>query len=92
MEDALYRGNREPTLDQILAEPIIQTIMRRDGTTAKSIRELLRCVSRGAKPPEPPKLRFLSAAPPVSREPPQASAGVLAQAAAPHWPRVFPGL
>ncbi len=60
MEDALYRGNREPSLDQILAEPIVQTIMRRDGTTAKSIRELLRHVSRGVEPPGPPKLRFLS--------------------------------
>jgi hypothetical protein len=30
MEDTLFRGNREPTLDQILAEPIVQTMMRRD--------------------------------------------------------------
>jgi hypothetical protein len=31
----------EPTLDQLLAEPIVQQLMRRDGIDATTIRHLL---------------------------------------------------
>jgi hypothetical protein len=31
----------EPTLDQLLAEPIVQQLMRRDGIDAATIRHLL---------------------------------------------------
>jgi len=95
MEDALYRGNREPRLDQILAEPIVQTIMRSDGADAESIRQLMRKAADAVKPPDPPKLHFTPPVPAETRngnELPQASIGVLARAGASRWPRVFPSL
>lgn len=92
MEDVLFRGNREPSLDEILAEPIVKTVMKRDQIDEDTVRALMRRV----RPMPPPKLRFAPPAPPASaatEAPPQASIGVLAQAAAPAaWPRVFPGL
>ena len=93
MEDTRFRDNREPTLDQILAEPIVQAMMRRDAVDENTIRELIRKAVR-AKPPTP-KLDIIPPAPPPEREgdAPQASIGVLAQASAePRWPRVFPSL
>jgi len=93
MEDTLFRGNREPTLDQILAEPIIQAMMRRDGVAEAALRRLVRQAAHRGPPPEAAKLRFIPPAPPASDAPPQASIGMLAQAAAaPRWPRVFPSL
>lgn len=95
MEDALFRGNREPMLDQILAEPIVRTMMRRDGIDETTIRELMRNVAN-AKRLGPAKIDFVPLVPPredARSDLPQASLGVLAQAAAePRWPRVFPGL
>lgn len=89
MEDTLFRGNREPSLDEILAEPIVKTVMKRDRIDEDTVRALMRRV----RPMPPPKLRFVPPAPPSGDgEPPQASAGVLAQASTPHWPRVFPSL
>jgi hypothetical protein len=41
VEDLLFRGNREPSLDEILAEPIVHTIMRRDGADEALIRRLM---------------------------------------------------
>lgn len=41
MEDLLFRGNREPSLDEILAEPIVHTIMQRDGADEALIRQLM---------------------------------------------------
>lgn len=92
MEDTLFRGNREPSLDQILAEPIVQMIMRRDGVDDQSIRRLMR---KAAAMAGAAKLAFIQLTPLVAGPDGEllpASAGVLAQAAAPHWPRVFPGL
>jgi hypothetical protein len=95
MEDTLFRGNSEPTLDQILAEPIVQSMMRRDRIDERTIRALMR-TAVGAKAPRFPKLDFVAPAPPPAGETsglPEASLGVLAQAAAePRWPRVFPSL
>ncbi|HLI21439.1 MAG TPA: hypothetical protein VKV32_10005 [Stellaceae bacterium] len=90
MEDTLFRGNREPTLDEILAEPIVKTVMKRDRIDEDTVRTLMRRV----KPMPPPKLRYAPPQPPSSAaQVPQASIGVLAQAvAAPSWPRVFPSL
>lgn len=91
--DVLFRGNREPTLDQILAEPIVKTLMRRDGADEAAIRRLL---AKATGRPKPVPLSFTPPAPPASAAtevPLQASIGVLAQAAAPPaWPRVFPSL
>ena len=42
MEDVLFSGNREPTLDDILAEPIVRTLMHRDGVEEDQIRQLLK--------------------------------------------------
>ena len=94
MEDTLFRGSREPSLDQILCEPIVQTIMRRDGADPDSVRRMMRNIAGTAMPPDRPKLRFttLPDARKSETELPQASAGVLAQAGAPRWPRVFPSL
>jgi hypothetical protein len=97
MEDTLFRGNREPTLDQILAEPIVQTIMRRDGVDAETVRRLMRPAIRGASPATAarPKLNFVPPTPPprAVSDSPHTSIGVIAQAAnAPQWPRVFPSL
>jgi len=92
MEDTLFRGNREPTLDQILAEPIIQTMMRCDEIDERTIREVMRKAA-SAKPPSPPKLDFAPPASPEVGESPQMRIGALARIAAePHWPRVFPSL
>jgi hypothetical protein len=93
MEDTLFRCNREPTLDEILAEPIVQAVMRRDGVDETTIRRLIRTAARA----KPPKLAFIPPAPAREEDsdPPQASIGVLAQAQAaaePRWPRVFPSL
>lgn len=97
MEDTLYRGNREPTLDQMLAEPIVRTIMQRDGVGEETVRHLMQRARRCAQPANPSKLNVVPPAPAAHREErarsaPQASIGVLAQAAAPHWPRIFPSL
>jgi hypothetical protein len=96
MEDTLFRGNREPTLDQILAEPIVQMMMRRDGVDAETVRRLMRPATRGTSPTARPKLNFIPPSPPPPRatsDSPRASIGVIAQAAtAPQWPRVFPSL
>jgi hypothetical protein len=95
MEDTLFRGNREPTLDQILAEPIVQTIMRRDGVDAETVRRLMQPAPHGASPAARPKLNFVPPTPPprATSDEADASIGVIAQAAtAPHWPRVFPSL
>lgn len=54
--------NGEPTLDEILSEPIVQLLMRRDGIDDRSIRRLQRCASLGLRliwaeracPPRPP--------------------------------------
>jgi hypothetical protein len=94
MEGTLFCGNCEPALDQILAEPIVQMMMRRDGIDEGNIRELMRKATC-ARPGGSPRLDFRVVTPPerVLRDPPQASIGVLAQAAAePRWPRVFPSL
>ena len=94
MEDTLFRGNCEPTLDQILAEPIVQAMMRRDAVDENTIRQLMRKAAR-AKPLRPRRLDFIAPAPPSDGacDAPQASIGVLAQARAePRWPRVFPSL
>jgi hypothetical protein len=95
MEDTLFHGNSEPTLDQILAEPIVRSMMRRDRIDERTIRELMRKAA-SAKPLRFPKLDFVPPAPPPGGESsgwPQTSLGVLAQAAAePRWPRVFPSL
>lgn len=91
MEHALFCGNREPTLDEILAEPIVRQIMKRDGWQEAEIRQLVGKVE-GLRPA---KIRWLAA----EREAkpgafPQASIGVLAQSQSTirAWPRVFPGL
>lgn len=90
MEDALFRGNREPTLDQILAEPIVRQLMQRDGIDETALRRLMH---RAATEAFPPKLRFVAPVPPTDEGPPRASLGVLAQASTmPAWPRVFPSL
>jgi hypothetical protein len=91
MEDTLFRCNREPTLDEILAEPIVRAVMRRDRVDETAIRRLMRTAARA----KPAKLEFIPPAPPREEDSdsPQASIGVLAQARAePCWPRVFPSL
>jgi hypothetical protein len=96
MENALFRGNREPSLDQVLSEPIVQMMMRRDGIDETSIRRLMQKAAGATKPANAPTPAFVP--PKHSRiqaesESPQASVGILAQApTAPAWPRVFPSL
>lgn len=95
MEDTLFRGNREPTLEQILAEPIVQTMMRRDGADAETVRRQMRLARRDASPVARPKLNFAPPTPPPrpTSDSPHPSIAAIAQAAAtPHWPRVFPSL
>lgn len=88
MEDTLFRGNREATLDQVLAEPIVRLLMQRDGWDEGTIRRLMRKAA-----PVPPRLRLVASTPRRDAPLPQASIGVLAQrAATPPWPRVFPSL
>ena len=41
MDDLLFRGNREPSLDEILSEPIIQAVMNRDRADEDGIRRLM---------------------------------------------------
>jgi len=41
---------REPTLDQILADPIICLLMRRDGVEAQEIRDLIEALRALAAP------------------------------------------
>ena len=94
MEDTLFCGNREPTLEQILAEPIVQLVLRGDGIDERTIRELMRKAAR-AEPPRRVRLDLVPPAPPPinGSELSQASIGVLAQAAVElRWPRVFPSL
>jgi len=91
MEDARFEvNNSEASLDEVLAEPIIRQLMRRDGVTEESVRQL---IWRAATARTLPKLRWTAPTPDIARKgPPRASLGVLAQAAAPAWPRVFPSL
>jgi hypothetical protein len=91
MEDARFMvTNFEPSLDEVLAEPIVRQLMRRDGVTEESVRRLVR--QAAAAWPQP-KLRLTTPLPDIGRKgPPRASLGVLAQTAAPAWPRVFPSL
>lgn len=91
MEDARFEvNNLEPSLDEVLAEPIVRRLMRRDGHTEESIRRLM---WRAATARSRPKLRLTAPIPDIGRKAPlRASPGVLAQTAAPAWPRVFPSL
>lgn len=41
-----YAGNQEPSLDEILSEPIIRRLMARDGIDEASIRQLAATVVR----------------------------------------------
>jgi hypothetical protein len=92
MEDALFRGNCEPTLDQILAEPIVKALMRRDGADEVAIRRLV-AKATGRANPSPLSFARPPRASAATETKAQASIGVLAQAAAPAaWPRVFPSL
>lgn len=90
MEDArLSVKNSEPSLDEVLAEPIVRRLMRRDGVTDEALRKLMRQAADRLQP----KLQLTTPLPDIGRKgPPRVSLGVLAQTAAPAWPRVFPGL
>ena len=94
MGDTLFRGNREPTLAEILAEPAVRILMRRDGVDERSIRRLMHHAAAASAPRQAPRLSFVAPAPPGTHaDPPQASIGVLARAVVePRWPRVFPSL
>ena len=41
-----YAGNQEPSLDELLSEPIIRRLMARDGIDEASIRQLAATVVR----------------------------------------------
>ncbi len=91
MEDALFGSNCEPTFDEVLAEPIVRQLMRRDGVAEATTRHLL-WQTAAARPA--PRLRWVEPKPDIRRnEHARASIGVVSQAAvAPAWPRIFPGL
>lgn len=91
MEDALSCGNREPTLGEVLAEPIVRQMMKRDGVQETQIHQLL---GNGMKLPAA-KIRWRAAEPGTKPSGyPQANFGMLprSQSTVPAWPRVFPGL
>jgi hypothetical protein len=90
MKDArLWVKNLEPCLDEVLADPIVRQLMRRDGVTDAAFRNVIRAAAARLRP----KLRLTMPLPDLGRKgPPRASRGVLAQTAAPAWPRVLPGL
>jgi hypothetical protein len=91
MEDARYQvNNLEPSLDEVLAEPIVRQLMRRDNVTEMAVRRLMKRAAAGW--PQP-MLRLTTPLPDIGpKETPRASLGVLAQMAPPAWPRVFPSL
>jgi hypothetical protein len=91
MEDARFSVNNfEASLEELLAEPIVRQLMRRDGVSEASVRQLVR-QSEAAR--AKPKLRFNAPMPDIGKKsPPLPRFGVVTQAAAPAWPRVFPGL
>jgi len=88
MEDARVEFNSfEPSLDEVLAEPIVRRLMRRDGVTEESVRQLTRRAATARRQPGLPSTMPLADT--GGKVPPLASLGVLAQATAPLWPRVF---
>ena len=90
MEDARFKVNFDPSLDEVLAEPIVRQLMCRDGITEKSVRELMQQAA-GIRPQ--PRIRLTAPLPNLGQKgPPRASLGVLAQTTTPAWPRVFPSL
>ena len=38
---------REPTVDEMLADPIVRLVMRRDGVEEQEVRRILRLAARG---------------------------------------------
>lgn len=91
MENALFCGNREPTLDEILVEPIVRQMIKQDGVQETEILQLLAQANK--RPAAPTRgVEAQSRVRPVGY--PQASVGVLthSQSTVRAWPRVFPGL
>jgi len=46
----MCQWQREPELDELLAEPIVAALMRRDGASPGELRSLLRAVARTRRP------------------------------------------
>jgi hypothetical protein len=89
MEDVLFRGDREPTLDEILAEPIVRATMARDGITEVQIRQLMK---RANTQPPATKHQWITLSPDDDPDdPPPRSPGIIAKTTPP-WPRVSPSL
>jgi len=50
----LYSGNREPPLEELFEDPMVQLVMRRDGLSAEDVRsciERARCRLNGQPDP-----------------------------------------
>lgn len=95
MGAALFNVNREPTLDQLFADPIMRQLMECDGSDEATIRALLK---RAAKPRRGPpiKLQFDDTTALFrhrNRRGGEPLFGALAGTRPPPaWPRVFPSL
>lgn len=92
MEDARFEVNNfDPSLDEVLAEPIVRQLMRRDGVTEASVRQLMQQAA-AARRRSQPKLRFTAPVPDAGRmRLPPLNVGAFTPAH-PAWPRVFPSL
>jgi hypothetical protein len=90
MEDVPFRGNRESTLAEILAEPVLLVMMQRDGVNEVQVRQLM----TRAKPQQAAILhRWITLSLDDDDDPPPRTPGVVARSRViPPWPRVFPGL
>jgi hypothetical protein len=42
----LFTGNREPSIDEMLDDPIVGLVMKRDSVTPDEVRDLMDCVGR----------------------------------------------
>jgi hypothetical protein len=88
---ALFRGNREPTLNEILAEPIVRAVMQRDGVDEGHVRQLM---ERATTRPAATEHQWITiSSDDDSDDPPLPTPGAIAKARViAAWPRVFPSL
>jgi hypothetical protein len=93
MESAPFIKNREPSLTELFADPIIHRLMRRDGTDEAEVRTLLKQAAASSRALSRSRIRPLMPPVPRAEAPHTPMMAAIARATEPPpWPRVFPSL
>jgi hypothetical protein len=55
---ALFCGNTEPSIDELMGDPILQVLMNRDGVSPRELRVLIATVRQQQRPRAVPPVRI----------------------------------